>query len=76
MDIKKIEQRIAQLRNSTGIYQEPPPEMLKASLQIEFQIVNESRQGFPFEQQGERFRMQEVSASGWAPYLTMKRLFC
>jgi hypothetical protein len=113
--LKKIEERLSQLRNSSDLYQSRLSDILRSARQIEFQIVNESRQTFLFEQIADRFRMMEVSAptgasdivfippsvmtslvtdwgpcwteaefsglvkisaSGWAPYLIMKQLFC
>lgn len=60
--LKKIDQRISQLRKSSDPYRNRLSDVMKASRQIEFQILNESRQVFLFEQQGERFRMGEVGA--------------
>ena len=60
--LKKIERRISQLRNASDLYQDRLSHILRASRQIEFQIVNEAKQVFLFEQDGDRFRMQEVSA--------------
>jgi hypothetical protein len=57
---RKVEGRLAQLR-SWDFYEDGLACLLAASRQIEFQIVNESRQVFLFEQDGERFRLREVS---------------
>ena len=40
--------------------------ILQASRQIEFQIVNEARQVFLFEQDGARYRMREIDAPSGA----------
>jgi len=64
--LKKIETRISQLRSASN-HQGRLQKILRSSRQIEFQIVNESRQTFLFEQDAERFRMREVSAPTGAP---------
>ena len=54
-------------RMCRGIIMGRHQEILRGSRQIEFQIVNGSRQTFLFEQDAERFRMREVSAPTGAP---------
>ncbi len=65
--LAKIATRLGQLKDSRQRYEERLGCILSASRLIELQIVNEARQVFLFEQEGERFRMREVSGPTGAP---------
>lgn len=64
--LDKISARIAELRDASSLYGDPLSGILQASRQIEFQIVNEARQVFLFEQDGARYRMREIDAPSGA----------